>query len=188
MASGTDAAEPRQNIGKGSIMSRVWEKSFAEFAGPGIHHPSDSMRVDDDEAAMIVADLAAREAVPTILHPLGRHGRYALGHVAGEAHTLLLTDKCIIGFYVGSYLWIAKMHRGQGLSTPLILAAARHRDGRALPPGVVFQGYTGAGLAAHRAAHANAVGAAITAGLPVPAAVVAEWRARQIQRSLATAA
>lgn len=65
-------------------MSSIWEKSFAEFAGPGIHHPSDSMRVDDDEAALIVADLAAREDVPTILSPIGRHRGYAVGHAAGR--------------------------------------------------------------------------------------------------------
>lgn len=169
-------------------MSNVWEKKFAEFAGPGIHHPSAAMRVDDDEAAQIVADLAAREDVPTILRPVVGNARYAVGHVAGAPHTLLLTDKRIVGFYVGSYLWIAKAHRGHGLSTPLILAAAQHRAGRALPPGVVFQGYTVAGLAAHRSAHACAVGAAIAAGLPVPAPVVAEWQARQVERPLATAA
>jgi GNAT superfamily N-acetyltransferase len=159
-------------------MSNVWEMSFAEFAGPGIHHPSDSMRVDDDEAKLIVADLAVSEGVPTMLRPVGRQGRYVLGQVAGAAHTLLLADKRIVGFYAGSYLWIDRAHRGHGLSRPLILAAARHRAGRALPPGVVFQGYTGAGLAAHRSAHARAVGAAIAAGLPVPAPVQFEWQAQ----------
>ncbi|MDE2440913.1 MAG: hypothetical protein KGP14_07790 [Betaproteobacteria bacterium] len=169
-------------------MSSVWEKSFAEFAGPGIHHPSDSMRVDDDEAATIIANLTMRKDVPPILHPTGCHGAWTVGHIAGTAHTLLLADKRIAGFYVGSYLWIAQAHRGHGLSTPLILAATRQRAGRALPPGVVFQGYTGAGLAAHRSAHASAVGAAVAAGWPVPAPVLAEWQSRTNKRHLLVAA
>lgn len=159
-------------------MSSVWEKSFAEFAGPGIHHPSDSMRVDDDEAAMIVADLAAREHVPTVLCPAGRSRGYAVGHVAGTPHhTLLLAEKRIVGFYVGSYLWIARPHRGRGLATPLILAAADSRGGTVLPPGVVVQGFTGRGLRAHRTAHRHAVRSAIAAGRPVPSAVIAEFEA-----------
>lgn len=155
-------------------MSSIWEKSFAEFAGPGIHHPSDSMRVDHDEAALIVADLAAREDVPTILCPIGRHRGYAVGHVAGAPHSLLLAEKRIVGFYAGSYLWIASAHRGHGLSIPLILAAAERRGGTVLPPGVVVQGFTRRGLRAHRAAHRQAVRSALAAGRPVPPAVIAE--------------
>lgn len=169
-------------------MTSIWERSFADFAGPGIDHPSDSMRVDDDEAATIIANLAAREDVPTILRPTGCLRACTVGHIAGTTHTLLLADKRVIGFYVGSYLWIAKSHRGHGLSTPLILAAARHRAGRALPPDVVFQGYTAAGLAAHRSAHASAVRAAVAAGLPVPAPVLAEWQSRTNRQDLLIAA
>ncbi|MCG2579066.1 hypothetical protein LZ012_18905 [Dechloromonas sp. XY25] len=155
-------------------MTSIWERSFAEFAGPGIHHPSDTMRVDDDEAATILADLAAREQVPTILRPIGCNRSYAVGHVAGTPHSLLLADKRIVGFYAGSYLWIARAHRGRGLSIPLILAAAEHRGGTVLPPGVVVQGFTRRGLRAHRAAHRLAVRSALAAGLPVPSSVIAE--------------
>lgn len=158
-------------------MTCIWERSFAEFAGPGIHHPSDTMRVDDDEAALIVAELAAREDVPTVLRPTDHNRGYAIGHVAGAPHTLLLADKRIVGFYVGSYLWIARSHRGHGLATPLILAAADRRGGTVLPPGVVVQGFTGRGLRAHRAAHRHAVRAAIAAGRPVPLRVIAEFEA-----------
>lgn len=155
-------------------MTCIWERSFAEFAGPGIHTPSDTMRVDDDEAAVIVADFAARGQVPTVLRPIGRQRAYAIGQVAGTAHTLLLADKRIVGFYAGSYLWIERPHRGCGLATPLILAAADSRGGTVLPPGVVVQGFTGRGLRAHLAAHRHAVRAALAAGQPVPSAVVAE--------------
>jgi hypothetical protein len=77
----------------------------------------------------------------------------------------------VVGFYAGSYLWLAREHRGIGLSTPLILAAAEQRGGTVLPPGVVMQGYCRAGLVAHRTAHRHAVTMAIAAGLPVPADV-----------------
>lgn len=169
-------------------MNAIWEKSFADFAGPGIDHPSDAMRVDDDEAESIIANLAAREDVPTILRPSGRHRACVVGHIAGTTHTLLLAEKRVVGFYVASYLWIARSHRGHGLSIPLILAAALHRAGCALPPGVAFQGYTRAGLAAHRSAHASAVGAAVAAGLPVPPPVLAEWHAQTNRRRLPVAA
>ncbi len=157
-----------------SNMTPIWTKTFAQFAGPGIRHPSDTMRVDDAEAATIVAELAAHGHVPTILRPTGRNRTYAVGHVAGAPHSLLLADKRIVGFYVGPYLWIAKEHRGHGLATPLILTAAESRGGTVLPPGVVVQGFTGRGLRAHRAAHRHAVRAALAAGQPVPSAVVAE--------------
>ncbi|HLO62407.1 MAG TPA: hypothetical protein VK165_05515 [Azonexus sp.] len=155
-------------------MTCIWERSFAEFAGPGIHYPSDTMRIDDGEAAAIVAELAAREHVPTVLRPTGAQRGYSIGHVAGTPHTLLLADKRVVGFYAGSYLWIERRHRGCGLATPLILAAAHNRGGTVLPPGVVFQGFTGRGLRAHRAAHRHAVRSAIVAGQPVPPAVIAE--------------
>lgn len=159
-------------------MSCIWERSFAEFAGPGIHYPSDMMRVDDDEAAIIIDELAAWEHVPTVLRPTERNRAYAVGHVAGTPHTLLLANKRVVGFYAGSYLWIERRHRGCGLSTPLILAAADNRGGTVLPPGVVYQGFTGRGLRAHRAAHRHAVRSALAAGRPVPPAVIAELEGR----------
>ena len=45
------------------------------------------------------------------------------------------------------------------------------RGGTIMPPGVVLQGYTPAGLAAHRAAHTHAVLTALARGVEVPPAV-----------------
>lgn len=132
------------------------------------------MRVDDDEAAELLERLAGLDWLPpsTVL------GRYAIRQATTGYSTALFRDSGIVGFYHGSYLWIAAPHRGAGLSTPLILAAAEQRGGGCLPPGVVQQGYSRAGLAAHRAAHASAIRTALAQGWPVPAAVRAELSAR----------
>jgi hypothetical protein len=154
-------------------MTAPWQKTFRAFAGPGIDHPSSAMRVDDDEAAAILADLAQADwSAPAYLGS-GRHAGYAIHHARQGCVTALFGADGMVGFYAGSYLWIASEHRGLGLSTPLILAAAGQRGGSVLPPGVVVQGYTRAGLVAHRTAHRHAVMAASVAGLPVPAAVLA---------------
>lgn len=126
-------------------------KTFRAFAGPGIDHPSTAMRVDDDEAAAILADLSQADWSAPIHVDSGRAG-YVIHHARQGCVTALFGADSIVGFYAGSYLWIAREHRGLGLSTPLILAAAEQRGGTVLPPGVVLQGYTPAGLAAHRAA------------------------------------
>lgn len=154
-------------------MTAIWQKSFSEFAGPGIHHPSDAMRVSEQEAATIIADLAGRTWWMPVMSGAGRHRGYSVCHARDGYVTALFGAEGIVGFYAGSYLWIARQHRGRGLSTPLILAAAEHRGGTVLPPGVVFQGYSAPGLAAHRAAHRYAMGAAIAAGLRWPLKLLA---------------
>lgn len=157
-------------------MTAPWQKTFRAFAGPGIDHPSSVMRVDDEEAAAILADLAQVDwSAPAHLGS-GRHAGYVIHHARQGCVTALFDADGIVGFYAGSYSWIASEHRGLGLSTPLILAAAGQRGGSVLPPGVAVQGYTRAGLLAHRRAHRHAVMAANAAGLPVPAAVLADIR------------
>lgn len=147
-----------------------WQRTFEAFAGRGIHHPSDMMRVGESEARGILADLAALEwGAATPAAP-----GYLVANATKSWTTAIFHNGAVVGFYAASSLWIARSHRGRGLSTPLILAAAAHRGGTILPPGVAFQGYTGAGVAAHRAAHRRAVLAAIEAGLPVPEPVLDE--------------
>lgn len=132
------------------------------------------MRVSDDEAASLLAGLAglAWQA------PLTAPGRYTICQATTGYSSALFRDGHIVGFYHGSYLWIGAHHRGAGLSTPLILAAAQQRGGGCLPPGVVQQGYSRAGLAAHRAAHHSAIKAAQALGLAVPPAVLTEYSTR----------
>jgi len=158
-------------------MTALWQKTFRAFAGPGIDHPSDSMRVSDDEAAARLADFGRLEWSAPVYVGAGRHAGYAIHHAREACITALFDADGIVGFYAGSYLWIAGDHRGAGLSTPLILAAAEHRGGSVLPPGVVVQGYSRAGLVAHRTAHRHAVTTAIAAGLPVAADVRQDYPA-----------
>ena len=162
-------------------MYPTWQRKFRAFAGPGIDHPSDSMRVTDGEAAALLADLAGQAWSPAAFRGEGLHAGYTVRHAlagstAAPCATALFAGDAIVGLYAGSYLWIARDHRGRGLSAPLILEAAARRGGTVVPPGVAFQGYTRAGLAAHRSAHHHAVLTALAAGLPVPPEVVAEVR------------
>jgi len=138
-------------------MTAPWQKSFLAFAGPGIDHPSDALRVTDGEAADILSTLAAQTWSAPIPARLARQPGYAICHACDGFNTALFGPDGIVGFYAGSYLWIAGAHRGKGLSTPLVLAAAERRGGSILPPGIVLQGYTPAGLAAHRKAHHQAI-------------------------------
>lgn len=150
-----------------------WQHTFLAFAGPGIRHPAETLRVTEAEARAIRADLAPLAWQAPAWAGTGRHRGYAVCNAIGAWTTALFCGDGLAGFYAGSYLWIDPAHRGRGLAAPLILAAARHRGGTVLPPGVVVQGYTPAGLAAHRSAHRRAVAAALARGLPVPAAVAA---------------
>lgn len=151
-----------------------WQRTFLAFAGPGIHRPSNMMRVTESEARTILGQLADLQWRGTAYEGAGRHAGYRVRNAAETWTTALFQGETIVGFYAGSHLWIARAHRGQGLSTPLILAAAAHRGGGIVPPGVAFQGYTPTGVLAHRAAHQHAVLTAVAAGLPVPQAVLAE--------------
>lgn len=153
-------------------MTAPSQRTFLAFAGPGIAHPSDSLRVGEDEAASILANLATNEWSPPA--PIGtcRHAAYTIRHARDACITALFGAEGIVGFYAGSYLWIARQHRGCGLSTPLILAAAEQRGGTIMPPGVVLQGYTPVGLAAHRAAHTHAVLTTLASGGEVPPEVL----------------
>jgi hypothetical protein len=151
-----------------------WQRTFEAFAGPGIHRPSDMMRVAESEARALRAGLAGLDWLEPAYVGAGTHGGYTIRNAAETWTTALFLRDAIVGFYAGSSLWIAREHRGRGLSTPLILAASWHRGGSILPPGVVFQGYTPAGVAAHRSAHSHAVLTAAAAGLPIPVEVLRE--------------
>ena len=159
-----------------------WQRSFEAFAGRGIHQPSDMMRVAESEARTLLAGLVAQDWLAPVYAGTGRHAGYTVGNATETCSTALFHAGTIVGFYAASSLWIAKAHRGLGLSTPLILAAAGQRGGAILPAGVVVQGYTPAGVAAHRSAHSHAVLTAVAEGLPVPAAVLAEMRRHDCQR------
>ena len=91
----------------------------------------------------------------------------------------------LIGFYEGSCLWLEERYRGEGLSVPLILAAAMERSQdeppTVLPSGVDCHGYSPAGLTAHEAAFAKLYeknydvraaleSAVVTPPMPVPTA------------------
>lgn len=151
-----------------------WQRTLVAFAGRGVAQPSEMMRVSDDEAEAILATLSGVDwLLPTYV---GRRGdlEYRVANATKPATSGLFQGGRVVGFYVASYLWIDRAHRGRGLAVPLILTAACQRGGTVVPPGVVLQGYTRGGVAAHRAAHGHAVRRALAAGLPVPPAVRAE--------------
>jgi len=154
-------------------MKNVWERTFASFAGPGIYYPAEMMRITESEAQAILASLNEIEWLAEQPVDSANHCRFSIYNAAGNWTTVLVHGDAIIGFYSGSYLWINKAYRGMGLSIILIIKAACHRGGKALPPGVVSQGYTAAGLAAHRAAYRQSVLMAQAEGLQVPAEIVA---------------
>jgi len=155
----------------------AWQRTFVAFAGRGIQRPSDMMRVSESEARSLRAGLAALDWLAPVYTGTGRHAGYTVRNAANTYSTALFYAGAIVGFYAGSSLWIARGHRKLGLSTPLILAAAGQRGGSILPPGTVLQGYTPAGVAAHRAAHSHAVLLAQAEGLAVPVAVLMELEA-----------
>jgi len=158
-------------------MSTAWEKRFTDFAGPGSHYPSQTVRIRENEGQAILAELQSLKWQTPGWHGNGRQLGYRICNATDTWTTALFFGAEIVGFYHGSYLWIAAPHRGIGLSTPLILSAASHRGGSCMPPGIVFQGYTANGLAAHRAAHSHAILTALAEGRPVPAAVLEELHA-----------
>lgn len=138
-------------------MSAVWGKSFIAFAGPGYAKPSESMRVDESEAAAILSGLQEQEWLAAVWTGSDRQVDYRICNARRGWTSALFHQHRIVGFYHGSYLWIAAPHRALGLSIPLILVAAAHRGGTCMPPGVTYQGYTAIGLAAHRAAYHQAI-------------------------------
>lgn len=156
-----------------------WQRTFRAFAGPGVDFPSEMMKVSAREAAAIRTDLVAQKWLLPVHVGEGRHAGYTVCNSADSWSSALFLDGIMVGFYAGSSLWIAKAHRDFGLHIPLILEAAEHRGGTVLPPGIVSQGYTAEGIAAHRSAHRHAIATALAQGLPVPAAVLDEARAGQ---------
>jgi GNAT superfamily N-acetyltransferase len=78
------------------------------------------------------------------------------------------------GFYMGSGLWIDPEHRGKGLSSRLILAAAAFHGGSPTK-NTEGLGVSAAGYGARRKAHSLAVHEAVEAGLPVPERVLEEY-------------
>lgn len=90
----------------------------------------------------------------------------------------------LVGFYEGPNLWIEPAHRGKGLATPLIVAAAWLRGGRVLPEGIAEQGYSPAGMLAHVTAHLKAAVHAAHNGEVVPAEVLAEYNLRSQEELL----
>jgi GNAT superfamily N-acetyltransferase len=87
---------------------------------------------------------------------------------------LLTPEGSPCGFYMDSGLWIDPEHRGKGLSSRLILAAAAFHGGSPTNNEGGL-GFSDAGYAAHRKAHCLAVQEAVEAGLPVPEGVRDEY-------------
>lgn len=98
------------------------------------------------------------------------HKGWAAGQDVGLFH-----EGELVGFYEGPNLWIDPAHRGKGLATPLIVAAAWLRGGGVLPEGVAEQGYSPAGMLAHVSAHLKAAVHAAHNGETVPPGILEEY-------------
>lgn len=128
--------------------------AFDVFAGWGASIPSDAFRVTDEDAGELMDII--REA--DFGSPLWSANGYEIcaADFSESSNATVLYAGTPVGFYEGSCLWIAAEHRRKGLSTPLILAAVLDRSSAGvvtvLPRDVDMQGYSKAGLAAHRRA------------------------------------
>ncbi|MBC8641679.1 hypothetical protein IAG25_33170 [Caballeronia sp. EK] len=129
----------------------------ATFLGGGAEMPSPVYAVSDDEAQDILDVLRSIDD----RRQIWSSGTYsiAVDDYSESSSLVLMHRDDTIGFYEGSCLWLDERYRGQGLSVPLILAAAMERSKdeppTVLPSGVDFHGYSPAGLAAHDAAFAK---------------------------------
>ena len=126
-----------------------------QFLGGGAIMPAPRFAVTDDDAADLLEVLACCK----VGGATWCDGDYLVAPASDteSSSILLLYGNGVVGFYEGSCLWIHESHRGKGLATPLILAAALDRSGErgrncaltVLPRDVDMHGYSPAGLAAH---------------------------------------
>ncbi|MCE6959296.1 hypothetical protein LAZ40_09550 [Cereibacter sphaeroides] len=150
----------------------AWEIPEAEFAPSGF--VLDVFDVDGrDENFDHLWDAAADPAFllppcwtgSTALPRTSRHQGYEIRELPEwepEGTLVLFAPGGVpCGFRMGALTWIDEAHRGRGLSTPLILAAADRMGG---PLAEEPCGYSPAGHAAHAAAHRAAVEEAIDEG------------------------
>ena len=93
-------------------MTNPSPKTFRAFAGPGIDHPSATLRVDDDEAAAILGDLDGVEWSAPVYVGSGRHAGYVIHHAHQKSVTALFAADGIVGLQDGAALKVAGDYGG----------------------------------------------------------------------------
>jgi hypothetical protein len=154
-----------------------WEMSQADFVGPYLESEQFTIDGRADEDYDWLWDCAAdpRGLRPPVWVGDGYQVRELIDVEPEGTFALLAPGGQPCGFYMDGQAWIDPEHRGKGLSSRLILAAAEFHGGSPIVDAPCGLGFSSAGLAAHRAAHALAVREAHAAGKPVPGDVLAEY-------------
>lgn len=150
-------------------MKEPFELTADEFIGP--YFVGDFFSIDgrEDESYETLWEWA--EELENRRFPVWVGGGYSICEI-NDYHPegtfiLLAPDGKPVGFYANAQCWIDPEHRGKGLSTPLILAAADFHGGSPTE-NTEGLGFSYAGYAAHIAAHRTAVKEAFEKGKAVP--------------------
>ena len=150
-------------------MREPFELTADEFTGPNFVADVFSIDGRDDECYEVLWEWAEEPANRRF--PVWSHDGYSICEIEGYnpegTFALLDPNGKPVGFYTSAQCWIDEEHRGKGLSTPLILAAADFHGG-CPTENTQGLGFSYAGYAAHIAAHRAAVIEAFEKGKKVP--------------------
>lgn len=154
-----------------------WQLTFDEFVGPTLI--SDKFEIHgrhDIDYEALWETVRDRQSIrpPIRLSPDGFSICEIDDFEPSGSFVLLAPDGRPCGFYMDAQCWVDPEHRGRGLSTLLISAAADWHGGSPTNNRCGL-GFSPAGIAAHRAAHRSLVLEAFTAGENVPEAVLREY-------------
>jgi hypothetical protein len=156
-----------------SKTTEIWRMTLNDFTKPpmiGENFSINGRRDDDYDCLWECA------GDPESLRPaVWSNGMYSIHELIDfepeGTFTLVHQSTGPVGFYMDAQCWIDPPHRGQKLSTQLILAAANFHGGSPVQNADLGLGYSPAGYAAHRAAYRHAVQDALAKGLPVPKSI-----------------
>jgi GNAT superfamily N-acetyltransferase len=147
--------------------------TFDKFIGPHMVSPAFDLDGRDEDSEVYW------ESADTALEPCWSEGGYSVRRLPDfeppNTFILFAPDGEACGWYSDAMCWVDEAHRGRGLSTQLILAAANFLKGRPIRPDPGPIGFSEAGYAAFRVAHRSSVASALAEGLKVPERVRAEF-------------
>lgn len=156
-------------------MREPWEMTIDEFTGPAMvaeKFSIDGRKDEDYETLWIYAE--DQDCLRPAVWGSDSYSIHEIEDYHPEGTFVLLYNGKPVGFYTDAQCWIDVAHRGKGLSTPLILAAADFHGGSPTQNEWGL-GFSDAGYKAHQAAHRHAVVEAVKKGKPVPQEVASEY-------------
>lgn len=157
---------------------KPYEMTSEAFVGPVLLSESFAIdgRKDEDYAWIWEEDPSFHPLLPSSFPLDGYRIHHLWGYEPEGSVLLAAPDGSVCGFYLDAQCWIDPEHRGAGLSTPMILAAAELLGGSPVRPNDGCPvGFSEAGHKAHLAAHAASVAWAARRGIRLPEAVAAEY-------------